>query len=191
MAQYKHHKRNGYHKKENIQLEDEHLLNIKPRNEAFCLQFGVNSAFGIWKRSWPTCFLDQSSYIEKLKKSNKIHRFTLFGRIPYALDLLYSWDVQFGAEIVLNDQYTLFPKYSLIQLTGFDNSGIYCPKTKKYETTLSKRAIKCDLIEIKEDEKCLKQLVGFYKKQLLKQQVLHRVKKVILIFKTLLNKIKS
>lgn len=114
----------------------------------------VMSSWGwaTWQRAWQNIVFDAAFLIEQLDKKGITQEQYNFGKLPYfemleaqAAGKIDSWAVCFYAAVVLNDACFLFPKHSLIQNIGFDNSGVHSTKN---DATFFNRITQKEYIEI-------------------------------------------
>lgn len=75
-----------------------------------------------------------------------------------------SWSVRFGAQLVLNDQYTVYPRYSYVRNIGCDASGVHSriEDAVAMEVDLAKAIPNPRLEKLKFDEKIQKAMKKHY-----------------------------
>lgn len=102
-----------------------------------------------WKRAWVNFNPDAEYLYDQIKKRdllgilniNTIHGFEqqLIDNIE---GRLFTWFIKWNASVVLKGGYSLYPKYSLVQNVGFDNSGEHCGSSPYFSSRLKKVRIR-------------------------------------------------
>lgn len=108
-------------------------VNIKVETDAIFLPFSTSWGWATWKRAWQYFDPNMSDY-EVLKKDRKLrHKFDLNGSFFYFSMLeaqrngeIDSWCIRWYLNAFMQQGLTLFPVQSLVENTGFDESGTHC-----------------------------------------------------------------
>lgn len=116
---------------------------LKDRDVFLSKDFSV-WGFATWKSRNILEIGKISNYFSLVKSNNQILSYLQ----KYNKDMLYALykiqykniealDIKLNIYNILNNTYSIKPKNSLVQNIGFDNSGVHCKKTKRFNTNLS------------------------------------------------------
>ncbi|MFL5788526.1 MAG: hypothetical protein ACJ748_10775, partial [Flavisolibacter sp.] len=93
---------------------------------------GSSWGWATWNDKWKDFNKDSKDLLQQIKQSGRQNEFD-FGNYPYVKmlednvkGLNDSWAIRFYASMFLKNGSFLFPKNTLIQNIGFDNSGVHC-----------------------------------------------------------------
>ncbi|URA10851.1 glycosyltransferase [Thermospira aquatica] len=115
--------------------------------------------WGTWKRAWELYHPDAGSLYAELMKRKDKKRFDWGSFFPYYSRMLVhqkegkisTWDIQWYATVFLHDMFFLYPRQSLVQNIGFDESGTHTFGVGKVfhhrELPLSLEVVKHEVIE--------------------------------------------
>lgn len=100
--------------------------------------------FGIWKDRFEKIgYIDRQAYLKLIDSEADLNDFAknggedMLGMLRLDSDgTIDAFDVKAMYTQFINDQYTLYPRYSLTQNRGMDGSGTHCSKHNKYDVTL-------------------------------------------------------
>ena len=91
----------------------------------------------------------------EIERAGEQHAFDLHGAYPYTQmlrDQIHgrndSWAIRWQASVFLAEKLTLYPGTSLVQNTGFDNSGEHCGQTSQFEVALSETPVRVGGISV-------------------------------------------
>jgi acetyltransferase-like isoleucine patch superfamily enzyme len=121
-----------------------------------------------WKRAWSAYNHDIEGHIAYFGKAGRKKKFNIEGHADYYEQLLlnqsgriYSWAVRWYASWLRAGGISLFPGKSLVQNTGFDNTGVHSPASNFFFAEMTD-SIEVQKIEIKEDGVTRKKIDEFY-----------------------------
>ncbi len=130
-----------YADEEKVMQVSAYMFPIKLRNEtdAFFLPFITSWGWGTWRRAWELMDEKMDGY-ERLKRDASLrYKFDLNDSYPYYALLqkqlrgeVDSWAIRWYLSVFMADGVTLFPVRTMIQNTGFDNSGAHGSKKDRY-----------------------------------------------------------
>lgn len=107
---------------------------VFPRNfdaDAFLTYRSCSWGWATWKDRWDTVdwemgymkqFYSNPGLIRKMNSCGADRFLRLYRQTKGNSS---SWSVRFGAQLVLNDQYTVYPRYSYVSNIGCDASGVH------------------------------------------------------------------
>lgn len=139
------------------------LSNFNNLPETFFIKGADCWGWGTWKRAWDCFETDGSILLQRILQNGLKKEFDFDNSYPYTRMLLEqtigknnSWAIRWYASAFLNNMYTLYPRESLVQNIGMDNSGTHCSSNNFYETNFITSPIvytKQPIIECKEARK--------------------------------------
>lgn len=156
--------------------------------------------WGTWKRAWSLIERDGSKLKEQLKNSNLIYKFDLEGSYPYYKMLCdqiegknNSWAIRWHASMFLQNMYSLYPKKSLVENIGLDNSGTHTGRDLSYKFSLSDynpKIRKLSTDQIYENKRAKLRIINFFKKinqnsnitKLILKKIKYNIKNLLNIF---------
>ncbi len=156
--------------------------------ETFFIKGADCWGWATWARAWKYFEVDGKKLLEELKKRKLLREFNFNNSYPYAKMLKdqikgknNSWAIRWYASAFLNDMLTLYPRYSLIQNIGLDNSGTHCSETDIFEVKLVER-IHLTQILVEEDRTARKQFEIYMRSKIIffLRNLLKRIKGISL-----------
>lgn len=124
--------------------------------ETFFIRGADCWGWATWTRAWRYFEPDGQKLLDELKKRKLTKEFDFGGAFPYTTMLKdqiqgknNSWAIRWHASIFLRDMLTLYPRYSLVQNIGMDNSGTHCGTIHVFDTSLVSHIV-VKKIEVKE-----------------------------------------
>lgn len=137
--------------------------------ETFFFRSPSSWGWATWKRSWDKLITDSDYLLDYLVNENLVKFFTIenshmdfFKQLKQNSEKrLYTWAIKFNASIIINGGLCLYPRTSLVQNIGFDNSGENCRINDKYFCHEILDEITVNPIEIKESKDFLKLMIEF------------------------------
>lgn len=139
------------------------LRNLSRLPETFFIKGADCWGWATWKRAWDYFEKDGTILLKKILEKKLKKEFDFDNSYPYTRMLLEQtkgennfWAIRWYASAFINNMYTLYPRESLVQNIGMDNSGTHCASNNFYETNLITRPIiytKQPIIECKEARK--------------------------------------
>ncbi|KKP37069.1 MAG: hypothetical protein UR23_C0008G0002 [Candidatus Roizmanbacteria bacterium GW2011_GWA2_32_13] len=138
--------------------------------ETFFLKGADCWGWATWKRGWNLFEPDGGKLLRELEERNLLHEFDFNGSYPYSNMLRRqiagqndSWAIRWYASAFLRDKLTLYPRESLIQNIGLDNSGTHAGNSYLKETALVKEKIEISRIPAEENVTAKKILARYFK----------------------------
>lgn len=121
-------------------------VDIHSQFDAIMLPFTTSWGWATWDRAWKHFDLSMSGF-EKLKTNRLLRwKFNLNGSYPYYRMLMRqakgqadSWAISWYASVFLQDGYVLFPKHSLVQHEGYDDTATHA--TRRDQASVKEVAI--------------------------------------------------
>jgi len=120
------------------------LKNQNKLPETFFIKGADCWGWATWKRAWKYFENDGTKLLLELKNKKLQKEFNFNNTYPYTrmlkeqtLGLNNSWAIRWYASAFINNMLTLYPRYSLIQNIGMDNSGTHCDTTNLFNTNLT------------------------------------------------------
>jgi len=104
--------------------------------------------WGTWTNRWDLVDWDIKDFDEFILNQNKRQEFNKGGEDLTAMLLkqmkgnLDSWAIRFTYNCFKRGMYNVYPVYSKVFNTGYDDSGVHGHKTRKYDTVISDRQIR-------------------------------------------------
>lgn len=137
--------------------------------ETFFIRGADCWGWATWARAWKYFEPDGQKLLNELKTRRITKEFDFGGAHPYTRMLKDqingkndSWAVRWYASAFLRDMVTLYPRRSLVQNIGLDNSGTHCGTTNVFKLqfvdsiTVEKKEVRECMTARKEIEKFLK-----------------------------------
>ena len=138
--------------------------------ETFFLKGADCWGWATWKRGWDLFEPDGRKLLRELEERNLLREFDFNGSYPYSNMLRRqiagqndSWAIRWYASAFLRDKLTLYPRESLIQNIGLDNSGTHAGNSYLKETVLAKDKIEISRIPAEENTTAKKILEKYFK----------------------------
>lgn len=144
----------------------------------------VNSSWGwaTWKKTWDKIDFSIENIFQKFNQNSITEKEYNFGDYYYYQILeaqknkkIDSWATFFMANMFLEQGYFLFPKKSLVQNTGFDESGTHCTEEDLFFNTPITDFIEVNEIPITVDSEGREQVEKAFKKQFGKPSFFKRI----------------
>jgi hypothetical protein len=125
-----------------------------------------------WKRAWQNLETDANDLKEKIAQMPQgIKRFNVENSYPHLMQLnqnikgeINTWAIKWYASVFLHDGLCLHPNVSLVQNTGFDNSGFHSKTTSIFDWPALSSDIRINSIPLQENTTAIKLLQQFHKK---------------------------
>jgi hypothetical protein len=150
-----------------------------------------------WKDRWKSVEWDARELVQKIGQGEIEHQFNLEEKFPFSRMLkeqadgkIDSWAIRWHANMFLQSRLTLYPNISLINNTGFDNSGTHGKKSNDYSTTISEVKIEIPAnLEIVENATFRESVGDFYFSIINRREpIKYRLRKTLsLIIKTVIS----
>jgi len=103
-----------------------------PRDNYF-LRFFASWGWATWKDQWQGFNADGAELLDRLKRTGQHHDFDFAGAFPFTRMLtdqvsgkIDSWAIRWYASTYLAHKLSLYPRYSLLNTIGLDDSGVNC-----------------------------------------------------------------
>lgn len=139
--------------------------------ETFFLKEADCWGWATWKRGWDLFEPDGQLLLRELKKRKLTHRFDLDGAYPHTKMLKAqikgkndSWAIRWHASAFIKGLLTLYPRSSLVQNIGFDDSGTHCSINSVFSGELAHSQINVEQIPVEENVLARQQVVRFLKR---------------------------
>lgn len=135
--------------------------------------FNVTLCWGwaTWRRAWNNFNDDSIQLWQKITKSRKLYTFDKFGGDYLSSQLahnisgkLSTWFIKWNASVFLKNGFTLFPKKSLVNNIGFDNTGVHNGVNYEFANNALAKNITVNETELTENENAKKIIKKFYAK---------------------------
>jgi len=130
--------------------------------ETFFMKGADCWGWATWKDRWQLFEEDGSMLLARLRSSQLLDRFDLYGACNYSAMLqgqiagrIDSWAVRWYAIALLEDRLTLYPGRSLLANIGHDGSGLHSHSTDVFDIALSDECIHVGNIVIEENQAAL------------------------------------
>jgi len=154
--------------------------------ETFFLHSFECWGWGTWGRAWKLYIEDTQQLINSIQTQDL--DFTEFGNplkmLKDQLDgKVDSWAVRWQASLFLQKKLTLYPKRSLVQNIGFDNSGTHSNFTVRFKVRLFQEEIKVEKIPTIENAKAKEHFEEYFNENFFWINVKDRVYKILYILK--------
>ncbi len=142
-------------------------INIK--NDTFFYNVPSSWGWATWERAWNYFEYDLEKRWNNLSKKQKFH-FDIEGSNVYASQIEMNlnnqretWAVRWYLSIFLVDGFVLYPKISLVQNIGFDNTGESKIEVNQYFIATLAQKIEIKSIPLQQNLQFRKRLSFFYK----------------------------
>jgi hypothetical protein len=155
--------------------------------ETFFLRGADCWGWATWQRGWELFEPDGKKLLDELRERGLTHKFDFDGAYGYTADLenqvngvIDSWAIRWYASAFLRDKITLYPNKSLIHNIGIDESGTHCEATDKYDTDISREAVRVEKIFLEENTAARRAFRRFFRslQPTLRQRVLARINRI-------------
>ena len=120
------------------------LKKAKQLPETFFIKGADCWGWATWKRAWDFFEKDGSRLLYILEKEKLQKSFNFNNTYPYTRmlqeqiqGLNNSWAIRWYASAFIHNMLTLYPRYSLVQNIGMDNSGVHCENNDFYNSPLT------------------------------------------------------
>ena len=124
--------------------------------DTFFLHIPLCWGWGTWKRAWVS--FEKDIEVMRFFDRSMIKHFDFENTYSYWSQLelnkrgeINTWFVFWYATVFLKSGLSLFPARALVRNIGFDDSGVHCGKTSKYDVELCE--VRCDIKLIPLSEK--------------------------------------
>ena len=171
-----------------------------PHKEALPVTFFFNVplcwGWATWSRAWKYFNNDSVFLWNELKHKNLLNKFDKFGGDYLSSQLahnisgkLNTWFVKWHASVLLQNGYTLYPKKSLIENIGFDNSGVHNGTHTEFKIGDLSNNINVKKIELLENQKAAEVIRNFYQSikqkpvvSRLRTKIKNKIRKTVFLF---------
>lgn len=156
--------------------------------ETFFLKGTDCLGWGTWRRAWQGFDPDGQKLLNALIKQNECFAFDLDGTVKNTQMLENqikgknnSWAIRWHASAFLNNQFSLFPKRSLVDNIGFDNTGTHCEANDHFRVNVYRHAIKVEPIPIVECYGAREAIKSFYRSitPTIAQRIVKKIKRLV------------
>lgn len=137
--------------------------------ETFFMKGADCLGWATWTRAWEQFETDGQKLLDQLKEKKITNQFDLDGATQNTEMLEHqilgknnSWAIRWHASAYLNNQFTLFPKQSLVDNIGFDDSGTHCGTDDYLRVDVSRTPIHVSLIPVEECLDAREAIKSFY-----------------------------
>lgn len=138
--------------------------------ETFFLKGADCWGWATWKRRWDLFEPDGVKLLKELEERNLLREFDFDGSYPYSNMLRRqitrqndSWAIRWYASAFLRDKLTLYPRESLIQNIGQDDSGTHAGNSPLKIASLANKRVEISPIPAKEDTAVKKIFAKYFK----------------------------
>ena len=138
----------------------------KIKQSSYLLPIASSWSYGTWKGAWNRINFDGQMLLDKINKENKSQEMNFGGNRFYEMlceqvkGNIDSWAIRFYASMFLEKGLFIFPKISLVQNIGFDNSGTHC----KEDDFFSEVHVSDQVITVSEGLTLQEDIVAVFKK---------------------------
>ncbi len=153
--------------------------------ETFFFNVPLCWGWATWNSAWKHFNSDPLHLFNELKIKNLYTTFDKFGYDYLSSQLahnisgkLNTWFVKWHASVLLQNGFTLYPKKSLVENIGFDNSGVHNGIHTEFKNSVLESSINIERIEILEREGAKNIIKSFYK-ALKEKPIKQKFKKVL------------
>lgn len=138
--------------------------------ETFFFNVPLCWGWATWSKSWKH-FNNDSLYLwNQLKSKNLLNSLDKFGSDYLSSQLadnisgkLNTWFIKWHASVLLQNGYTLYPKKSLVENFGFDNTGVHNGVHTEFKNDNLANIIKVESTDLVESKKAELIIKNFYK----------------------------
>lgn len=113
------------------------------RQDTFILRRACAWGMGIWRdRFEKITYMDHAEVLKRFSAYKEVEALTKYGEDLLKMVLLDAagkidaLDVKIFYHQYLNDEYTVYPRKSLVKNIGFDGSGVHCEPSNRFEVDL-------------------------------------------------------
>lgn len=158
--------------------------------ETFFVRGAECWGWATWADKWALFEPNGQRLLRELKDRGLVQHFDCNNSFPYTrmlqqqvLGKIDSWAIRWHASLFLSDQYTLFPKNSLVENVGFDDSGTHGVTTDVYKSTLTHQPVSVERL-VPETNSDISNALARYFKRNRHEMIFRKLKN--LLFKGLL-----
>lgn len=137
--------------------------------ETFFYNVPLCWGWATWSRAWEYFKNEPINLWREIDAQGKFSDFDKFGGEYLSSQLahnisgkLNTWFIKWHASVFLKDGYTLYPKKSLVDNIGFDDSGVHNRFNNEFKNKDLINNIKVDSIEVAENENAKMIIKSFY-----------------------------
>ena len=137
--------------------------------ETFFYNVPLCWGWATWKRAWKYFNNDAVFLWGEIQQRDLLSNFDRFGDDYLSSQLahnisgrLNTWFIKWHASVLLNKGYTLYPKISLVDNIGFDNTGVHNGEQPLFKNDVLSASIKIEEIALNEDKTAVKIIYNFY-----------------------------
>jgi len=155
--------------------------------ETFFLRAPDCWGWATWKDRWKYFERDPVKLVKEFSEED-IYRFNFDGSCDFWSQVqanlsgkIYTWAIFWCASVFRRDGLALYPRQSLVQNIGCDNTGVHCDDTNCYSVILNNNVVEYFPKLIKENEKSLFRIQMFFRKNnsiSLLNKIFNRVKRL-------------
>jgi len=138
--------------------------------ETFFFKVPLCWGWATWSKSWEHFNNDSINLWNQLKSKNLLNSLDKFGSDYLSSQLadnisgkLNTWFIKWHASVLLQNGYTLYPKKSLVENFGFDNTGVHNGVHTEFTHDQLAHHIKVEPIELVESKNAELIIKNFYK----------------------------
>ena len=138
--------------------------------ETFFFNVPLCWGWATWSSAWKHFNSDPLDLLNTLKSKNLYNTFDKFGYDYLNSQLahnisgkLNTWFIKWHASVLLQNGFTLYPKKSLVENFGFDNSGVHNGVHTEFKNSVLESHINVEEIEIVENKNAENVIRNFYK----------------------------
>ncbi|MCF7910675.1 glycosyltransferase [Candidatus Pacearchaeota archaeon] len=153
--------------------------------ETFFLKYYSCWGWATWKDKWGIAEWNSKKLLSELRKRKLNRLFDINKTYPFKRMLRNnikginnSWAIRFYASLLTNDKLVLYPKKSLVENIGFDNTGTHGQKRKIFETMINLEPIKAKKISVKQNHLAYKELQKYFK-SIFWERLFSKIKRLI------------
>jgi len=158
--------------------------------ETFFIRGADCWGWATWARAWKHFEPDGKKLLKELKRQHLSKKFNFNNSYPY-VNMLEdqikgrnnSWAIRWYASAFINNMYTLYPRQSLVQNIGMDNSGTHCGYNDYFNNELIKY-INLNKQSVIESEIAKNEFIYYFKRL----RFLSRKQKLINFFNKIIRK---
>ncbi|MBP0904520.1 DapH/DapD/GlmU-related protein [Mariniflexile gromovii] len=163
--------------------------------ETFFFNVPLCWGWATWKKSWKYFNNNPIQLWNELKQKNLLSDLDKFGGNYLSSQLAYNitgkldtWFIKWHASVLLQNGFTLFPKTSLVQNFGFDNTGVHNGVHTEFHNSVLAEKIAVNSIAFFEDMKVETVIKDFYKvlnhryeKKTLKKNIKDKIRNLVFL----------
>ena len=162
---------NFYKNEERVISIHGYVYDVKKKmSQNFFLRGADCWGWATWKRGWDLFNASGQELLKAIREKNLTKKFDFEGAYEYTKMLEdqiagknNSWAIRWHASAFLANKLTLYPRETLVQNIGFDDSGTHCGSSVDFEQSVSQEKIAIDKIEIEENKIAIKRIKIVFK----------------------------